>query len=369
MNTYKTRITLGSLTIMACAYFLLPTETTKIDDAEIKQVSTHQAPTPLTTHDQVKHQGNEANIESKIKRLSQKEIEVDYVFSSTQDYEASSRFGSLPSYMADTTLERFSYDANGKLIVNEKIKHIIEFFLMATQEEGREQTIARLQEYITMTLPVDAANEAQLIVDNYLSYKDSLYNGEEFSLIENMNENATIDGLKSDLEKRKVARRHYLGTTDSDALFGNEEQYDDFMMARIEINSDTSLNESEKDQHIAQAENSLPPELAKRMRYKRVEKNITKQIKSLRTEDGNEQQIYTLREEFYGKKVADRMAYLEENSDDWKNKVEQFNQEKDQILSQGSLSLAEKKSLISQTRQNFFTPKERIKLAVQSIRG
>jgi len=366
MKFSKTSITLGSLTLMASAYFLFPLEnesannTTGHNDTRNTTVNSTQSQTPIAQTNTVFNAPKPA---------VQRNIEVEFVFTSTQDYEASSQYGNLPSYMADTNLEKFSFDANGKLIINEKIKHIIEFFLMATQEEGQEQAIARLKEYIAMTLPLEAANEALVIVDNYLNYKDSLHENEEFSLVQNLNENSSLSELKLALANRKLARQQYLGEATSDAFFEHEEHYDDFVIARIEINSNDSLSDTEKDQRIAKAETKLPPEIAQRMKYKRVEKNITKQIQSLKEEGGHEQEIYTLRKDFYGEKVANRMDYLEDNSDEWLNKIEQFNQEKDQILAQGNLSQTEKDTLVSEAKKSLFTHKELIKLAVQSIRG
>jgi len=375
MNISKTGIALGSFTLMAAAYFLIPNENGEPQDnhqntaAQLEAGSDGQSgvksfanQTAPIIHARSTQNLKEPNTQSSLN------LAIDRRFYNTQDYEAASLYGVLPSYMSDITIEHFSFDENDQLVINEKIKHIIEFFLMATQEEGAEQAIARLKEYITMTLPTEAANEALVIADNYLAFKASLHESEQ-SLTSNLNDTSTINKLRQTLASQKAKRREHLGESVTQALFGHEESYDDFTLARIEINSDESLDEYQRDQRIAQAENDLPPKLAQSMRYKREEKNLSKKINTLKQQADTSPEIYQLRKDFYGQKVADRMAYLEDSSIEWENKVMLFQREKRQILAQTGLNQTEKKQLLDELKQSSFSHKEQIKLAVQSVRG
>ncbi len=296
------------------------------------------------------------------------ETSTSSTYKTTQDYEANSRYGSLPSHMADIAIEQFTLDSQGQLILNEKIKNIIEYFLMASHIEGREQAVARIQEYIDMSLPTEAASQAMQITENYLLYKNN-YNTEQLSMSTDFTQQENLDMLRSALSDKKQSRRHYLGEAASEALFGYEERYDDFSYQRLAINSDTSLSEEEKDQLMAQAENQLPSDMAQTMRDKREEQKLTSRVNKLKSQSGSEQEIYTLRSNFYGEKVAKRMRYLESNTPEWQARVTGFYQQQQDILASTDLSDEAKQLALKEAKDNAFTRKEQVKLAVQSIRG
>ena len=286
----------------------------------------------------------------------------------TQQYESASRYGSLPSHMSDINIERFKLDESGNLLIDESIKNIIEFFLMATHIEGHEQAVTRLYEYIEMTLSPFAASQAQVIADNYLIYKDNL-SSDQFSMSTDFNKEENLSNVKAALDHKKQVRRQYLGQDVSEALFAHEERYDDFSYQRLTINSNTLLSDSEKDHAMAQAENLLPPKMAQDMRYKREEQKITKRINELRVEEGNAEEIYQLRANFYGDNIAQRMSYLESSSPNWEARVADFYQQQLNIMNQTELSDEEKSRAIKEIKQAAFSSKEQIKLAVQEIRG
>ena len=179
----------------------------------------------------------------------------------------------------------------------------------------------------------------------------------------------TLKEIRSALGERKKQRREFMGDEVSEALFGYEERYDDFSLTRVEINGNLSLSPDEKDLLLAQAEEKLPEPLAKKMRYQREERNLKKRIDSLKESGDHAGEIYDLRKDFYGQAVADRYAYLEDNSPEWQSRVSNFYDEQQQIMKDETLSQQERTEKVHQLKQESFTKKERVKLAVQSIRA
>jgi len=384
MSIIKNSMAISIVALMASAYFYPEDETKDThNNADFTQASSSLTATNQPTENsnlppswsESSQQLQPSQLQPSQLQLNQQKPQqknssrdIAYQFQSTADYEATSLYGALPSNLADLTIETFSYDANGQLIINENIKHIIEFFLMTAQEEGRDQAIARLNEYISLTLPIDAANQALEIADNYLNYKVNLLE-HDFSVTGDLSDDKTITKVKASLEAKKALRRTHLGEELSESIFGSEERYDTYSVARVEINSDKSLSNEEKSRRLAEAENNLSPEVAQSKRHEREEKALKTKISALQKSNGNEQEVYTLRKEFYGEKVANRMAYLDDNSGEWRDKVTQFNHETQSIKAQTHLSPTEKQHLIQESKQSIFSEKERIKYAVQSIRG
>ena len=104
----------------------------------------------------------------------QKTVYTSNTFINTAAYEAASRFGLLPSNMRDVAIEQFEFDENGELVLSSKVKNIIEFFLLASESEGYDQAVARLEEYIELTLPDAAQGQALEVVKGYLAYKQNM---------------------------------------------------------------------------------------------------------------------------------------------------------------------------------------------------
>jgi lipase chaperone LimK len=366
MSIFKNSMAISLIALVVSAYFY-PSDEIKNTHSHADIVQTNSS-TIAINHANVRPSASEDSKQQPLLLQETSILDIAYRFQSTEDYEVASRYGALPETLADLTIEKFSYDANGQLIINENIKHIIEFFLMTTQEEGRDQAIARLNEYINLTLPIDAAAQALEITENYLSYKNNLLE-HDFSVVGELSNGETITKVKAALEAKKILRRTHLGVTLSEAIFGSEERYDTYSVTRVEINADKSLSNEEKNSRLAIAENNLSPEVAQSMRYDREEKALKTKIFTLQQNNGNVQDIYTLRKDFYGDEVANRMAYLEDNSGDWRYKVTQFEHEKNSIQVQAHLSPSEKKQLTQESKQSIFSEKERIKYAVQSIRS
>lgn len=289
-------------------------------------------------------------------------------FATTAEYEASSRFGELPPHMKDVRIEELAFDREGQLILDEQIKNVFEFFLMAQETEGLDQAIARLKEYLSMTLPSSALDQALVIADQYLSYKQSL-SGQQFSDSADLSDETTLSQIKLALDERKRIRREVFGSELSQAIFGYEEAYENYSYRRLKINATPFLSEEDKEARISEAENQLPHKLAEKLRYKRHEKQLQTQITDLISEGNQEEKIYQLRKEFYGEKVADRLAYLEETSPEWEHRLDAFHSQKKAILLDQSLNEVEKASQLRELTQQSFSYKEQVKLAVQQIRG
>lgn len=314
------------------------------------------------------HDGDELSHQAVAAPVPLQKPNVDYIFKSTAEYEAASVYGELPLHARDIAIARLSYDANGNLIVTKQIRQAIEFFLSVAKEEGREQAISRLREYIDMTLPENAANQALVIVDQYLEYKNHSY---EKSAPINYEQDPQIIAQELDamLEKKKALRRQYLPEDIGAIFYGREDAYDKYSIERIKITNNPALSDDEKDQLFARQEDALPADMGNRLRHNRQEKNLKAQIKTLQGSVENASKIHALREAFYGAQVAERLAYLEDNSGDWRRRVEAFNQEKTYIQQLQGLTSSEKEQMLFSAKNNAFSQKERVKLAVQNIRN
>lgn len=285
---------------------------------------------------------------------------------SVTDYEARSAYGPLPEHMRSGSLPQLYLDADGHLVVTDDIRAMIEQFLMAANDESLEQVRARIDEYIAMMLPEPAMAEARAIVDQYLAYRELADVDVDFNPGK-MDVHAIIEKMDAKVVERKRLRREMLPPEVVGAFFDEEERYDDFSLARARIMNDPSLSESEKNARVAQAEQNLSPRVREREERVREKQNIENRIAALRQEGNKETEIHALRVEFYGEETANRMAYFDDNSTEWVQRVSEFNQQHEQIMTL-SVDDGEKDGMVEELRASMFTPREQVKLGVYNLR-
>lgn len=291
----------------------------------------------------------------------------NYTSLSMAEYEAKSAYGQQPAKMRGVDIPRLYFDEAGNLILTDNLKYVIEHFLIGASDEGYEQALARIKEYIAMVLPAAAADQALLAVEQYLDYRDQVAEIPRIDEYETDSQ-ALLQQMEIALAAKKQLRRERLPEAMVDSFFGEEERYDDYILVRMKTNSNKALSAQERDSIIAQAELSLPPKTQKRVRYIREEKNLKSNIKDLQAQGNNDAEIYSLRAQFYGEETANRIAYYEDSSDQWLDKVNQFNQNAKTVMQQ-NVSEQEKQQMIEGLKSSMFSDKEQMKLAVQMIKN
>jgi len=285
---------------------------------------------------------------------------------SVEEYEALTALGPLPKAIQGITLPTLSYDQHGNLIATENLMKLIEHFLSVAQQDGRDRAISRIEEYVGLALPVDAANQAYAIVQNYLDYKAAV--PDLHIPVDALDVKDKIAAMHESFDHRKQLRREHLGDEVADAFFANEEAYKEYSFSRIELRASSDLSEAERRTIILNAEAKLPEEMRQRVSQKRQEAEFKVQISALQKQGGKQQEIYHLREAHYGEDAAKKLAYFEDRSESWMARVNQFNTERNRVRGDSSLSEGEKENTIKQMKSNEFSNKEIFKLAYQNIK-
>jgi lipase chaperone LimK len=287
-------------------------------------------------------------------------IDID----SVETYERLSQYGKLPRSLQGTQIDGdLAVDQNGKLIISPDIRRLFDYFLSAAHEEGTELSISRIKEYIQLTLPHEAENEALNILYGYLDYKNNLKRFNHEGLSE-LSKSEALDQLKTAIEDREALRRQYMSQEVVDAFFAAEEAYDHYNLSRMEIEYNETLNDAEKKEMIAQLDEQLPEGLRERRRYMTEEAELKNQIAELQQQEGSEDKIYELREKFYGKKAADGLAELDKQRKDLKNRFNAYYESKKRILNSPDLTDEEKRNQINHLKQESFSKAELVRIDI-----
>jgi len=285
---------------------------------------------------------------------------------SPQDYAQRSRYGKLAHSLQGTAIPGLRMDRDGNLISDKSIRHLFEYFLSAASEEGQAITIARIQEYLSFILPQTARIQALEILAGYMAYKQELSAFEPSEAAQGNND-IYIAELRSAINFSENLRRKHMTAEVVEGLFAEQESFDRYSLQKVEVQLDSSLSYEEKDQRIASFETALPEHIRTRVKHKREAQNVERHIATLKSEGDNDNKIYALRKQFYGERVAQRWAFIEQDSEQWQAKITSFNQSKNSIMANSELSDDEKQQQISAIRNQEFNQDERLKLAFHQI--
>ena len=322
---------------------------TKLDEISTKQANLQQS------HQDKPYEGNED--------LSK----VQPVVISTNDYLAYSMYGDFPLSLKGTAIPTLYVDLNGNLVQDRHAKEFIEYFISGAREEGTYISVGRMQEYFSLALTEPALSQAHALLDKYMDYRmqlDSVVSRNDILL----SGDKKMTALQEALDRRKALRRETLGEDVAQAMFGDSEKYETYAVNMLQTAEDPNLTQEQKLAQIAQHEESLPPHIKAKVRYKREEQQLQEKIRNLKQQPNTEAEIYELRKAFYGEGPAKKLAFMDERSDEWLSRVEQFNLQKKQILASVIMNDEQKRQQINQLRNRQFNEDEKLKLAWQALK-
>jgi lipase chaperone LimK len=284
----------------------------------------------------------------------------------TSEYLANSMYGDFPLSMKGTTIPILYLDQDGNLIQDRRAREFIEYFISTAREEGTYTSVGRMQEYFDLALTEPALSQANTLLDKYMEYRmqlDSVVSRNDVILAGDKK----MAALRETLERRKALRRDTLGNEVAQAMFGDSERYEAYAVNMLQTAEDQTLTKEQKLAQIAQHEESLPPHIRAKVRYKREEQQLQETIRQLHQQGNASAEIFELRKAFYGEGPAKKLAYMDEKSDEWVSRVQQFNQQKEQILASVIMDEQQKRQQINELRNRQFNEDEKMKMAWQAL--
>lgn len=266
----------------------------------------------------------------------------------------------LPASLHDTEVDGgFELDADGNLIITNRIRQLFDYFLSAQGEEPLPTIVQRLRAYIHNTLSGDAAAEAEQLLENYIGYLDDVA-----ALDAPITPGQTIDPAQLRAQKEQLAaiRAGRFDAVANDAFFAEEEAYDRYTLARLEVMQDDSLSADERASRLTALESQLPPQLQESMRDITRYQDLQTLTQQWQEADGNPATLQQMRENLVGREAAERLAKLDQEEAEWQRRVDGWLKERQMILANTGLSDADKERQIDAARSRLFNEQEQIRV-------
>lgn len=259
-----------------------------------------------------------------------------------------------PSFRGTDPDGELRADNQGNLVIQHEIRLLFDYFLAGIGEEPQATIAARIRAYIEQQLPEPAATQANQLLDAYLALLDG-------SSALDKPDTATdfdTDTIAGHLQLVSELRRTYLPHDVADAFFGEDEAYDRYTLGKLSILKNAQLSAEEKNQQIASLESQLPEDLQRFLQRSQQAVQLHELTNELRNQGGTNEELYQRRSEQVGADAAERLAQLDIDRAQWKNRIDSWLVDRENFLRDPQLSRADKPELLAQWRNERFNGTE-----------
>jgi len=155
-------------------------------------------------------------------------------------------------------------DADNQLILNHDIKVLFDYFFSSEGDLSPAELLISMQQYIQQAYPQPAAQQALVLLTKYVDYKQQMrdfhaHNSALQDLPEldtlnyndsNTDRSDTLQTVETLMQERQDMREKIFSIAETDAMFGQEINYDQYMLTVAKLDAD--LSPTERKQQIAQ---------------------------------------------------------------------------------------------------------------------
>lgn len=263
--------------------------------------------------------------------------------------------GSLQGTEVDGELE---VDENGHLKITNGVRRVFDYFLSAVGEEPLESIIARIRAYIRHKLPPTAAAEAEELLDSYLAYKRGL---ESVQQAQTGGSTLDLEAIRRQMQQVQALRTQYFKPEVITAFFGDEDVYDRYTLARLEVMQNKSLSASQRAQQLAGLEDMLPPDIRESIKVANQVQNLDALTQEWKKRGGSAAELRQIRESVVGPEATDRLEALDQERAGWDQRMSAWYRERDAILATTSLSEQDRQQQVAELRNQRFNETERVR--------
>lgn len=266
---------------------------------------------------------------------------------------------SLPNSLRNIEVDgHLRAGADGNLILDADVRRVFDFFLNAVGEEPVEQILARLNAYIASVLPAHAAAQAHQVLNEYLDLRNAMSEAERDASF-NLDIFSAEQQLSSALlsERKQVIRElrsHHLSPAVDQAFFSDEDEFDDFTIAKLAVIEDTSLSPVQQSERIATLEAGLSLALQEQIASVSRYQTLSRLVDEWDAMQGDASSLRQIRENLVGSAAADRLEQLDQRRSVWRARVDSWLAERDAILADDRLSLQDRQTEVERLRLQRF---------------
>ncbi|WP_373379837.1 lipase secretion chaperone [Cupriavidus nantongensis] len=259
-------------------------------------------------------------------------------------------------------------DAAGNLRLTRALRTYFDYFLSARHDAGGIDALdAVVHDDIRRQVPQPAAGQAWQLWRRYVACLAEIQ--PEAARKPLADANGTLDAqqvqqLRALLAQRHAARQRWLPEV-AQAWFGDEQAYDEAMLARLEIAAQAGLDGAQRRQRLAELDATLPESFRAARAASARPQAISQTISDLQAAGRTTQDIGAALAQAYGPEVAQRYQQQAQAEQSWQQRYRDYAARRAQIEAFAGLSEQDRRQQLDMLRnQAFDNPSEALQAEV-----
>jgi lipase chaperone LimK len=271
----------------------------------------------------------------------------------------------IPASLQGTAVDgSFEVDAQGHLNVTKGVRQVFDYFLSAEGEEDQATLVQRIRAYIHAQLKAPADREAERLLDQYLAYLAAL---KQMQPIQG-DPTHQLDQVRAQKQQIADIRAKTFDRPTVEVFFADEDAYDDYTLARLDVLNNAALTLQQKSLKIKEITAKLAPDMQEDVRVINQYQDLTALTQEWKAKGGDAAQLRQIREQVVGQAAADRLEQLDRDNAVWDQRTQSYLQQRDALIKQTNLAQIDQQKAIAQLRQRLFDGQEQVRIdALETI--
>ncbi len=248
-------------------------------------------------------------------------------------------------------------DNANRLIVNEQTRNCFEYFITQYGEKDLKQIQHDFKTYIQQNYKEPALGQIIDLWNRYINYREKLGDLQPPNI-----DKEDPQYYQSIFANMKNLRKQLFSDYEIEGLFGTEDTYHEYTLNRMTVLADKSLTEAQKAQKLKDLFNQLPEDWKANLEQLNKLEDLRKLTADIKARGGSAQDIHQMRMNLVSPEATQRLEALDEQRNDWKDKVNQYLGERDNIMKSSMSDEAKQQAVQKLRTQHFNKPQQQLRV-------
>lgn len=272
----------------------------------------------------------------------------------------------LPPSLAGTEMDcALETDARGHLKVTIGLRQCFDYFLSAVGEENIDALTQRIHAQLQSRLRQPALGEAERVLGGYLAYLRGVADIEKRLLAPEPGQ-LDLERARRQMEQIRALRRLYLAPDVIAVFFADDDAYDSYALAKLELMQNKKLSVQARAQQLAALEQQLPEGIQASLRAVNQYLDLRVLTDEWKQRAGSAEELRQIRTSLVGAEATTRLETLDQENAAWEGRMSDWYGQRDALMKNTGLSQADRERQLEDLRKSRFA-NEAERLRVQTL--
>jgi lipase chaperone LimK len=272
----------------------------------------------------------------------------------------------LPPSLAGTEVDcALETGPGGHLKATLGLRHCFDYFLSAVGEESIGSLTARISAQLHKRLQQPALGEAERVLGGYIAYLQGVAEIEKRQELAEPG-HLDLDKVRQQMGQVQALRRIYLSPDVIAAFFDDDDSYDRYTLARLELLQNKKLSAQARAQQLAALQQQLPEDIKSSLKGVNQYLDLHTLTEEWKQRAGSREELRQIRTSLVGEEAATRLETLDQENSAWDGRMSDWYAQRDAVLKNPGLSQDDRQRQLEDLRNSRFAS-EAERLRVQTL--